>query len=68
MSYAKFVRLGTDGYNYHAEIVEEYDDPDFCTEPMIEVLRVGPSLGNAALPADVRAARWAKEQGLAYRG
>jgi len=63
-----YVRLGTDGYNYRPEVVEEYDDPEFCTEPIIDVVRVGPSLGNAALPADVQASRWAAEQGLPYEG
>ena len=63
----RYVRLGTDGYYYHPEIVEEYDDPDFF-EPMIEVIEVGPALGNALLPADVKAARWAAKRKLPYQG
>ena len=64
----RYVRLGNDGYYYRAEIVEEYDDPEFCIEPMVRVIEVGPELGNAGLPADVKAARWAKSLGLRYDG
>ena len=64
----RFVRLGTDGYQYRPEVVEVYDDPDTCPEPLITVIEVGPALGNALLPADVRAARWAVTRHLPYRG
>lgn len=68
MSLRRYVRLSTDGYYYCAEVVEEYDDPAILVEPIIDVIETGPPLGNAALPADVQAARWAAERGLPYEG
>lgn len=64
----RYVRLGTDGYYFRPEIVEEYDDPDILIEPMIDIVEIGPALGNALLPADVQAARWAAKRKLPYRG
>lgn len=43
---------------------EELDE----TEGIGEITRYGPYLGDAILPADVRAARWAHAHHLPYRG
>ena len=64
----KYVRLGTDGYYFRPEIVLDPGECEWTGEPVIDVIEYGPTMGNAALPADVKAARWASARGLPYRG
>jgi len=51
---------------WQAVLVEEYDDPEFCVEPISTVLRRGP-FSDAYLIARTRAMRWAEQIGQPWR-
>lgn len=51
---------------YQAVLVEAYDDPEFCLEPDITVLRRGP-FSDAYLIARTAAIRWAHAINMPWR-
>jgi hypothetical protein len=70
--YATLVPYVGDGFTGYMVVVKRADgcwqDGGQCGCCADETVKHGPYLGDALLPADVQAARWARERGIPYRG
>jgi hypothetical protein len=71
MRYAKLVGVVEGGNTgYRVVVVEDaghWEDGSECDCCQPVEIESGPYLGDAMLPADVRAARWANDRGIPYR-